>query len=154
MFINMYVCTDILHLHDNPQRCNCVREAVPPRGWVWWRQGDPGISIGGGAAGKTLPDSQPHSPACSSQHPTLNRNHVELDSNCAKWVYDWESKTSGKNNREENNNDKCLWICECSPAVDNWQDVWTVVPGGQNDAGVWRLEVPLRVVVVETVQAV
>ena len=154
MFINVYVCTDILHLHDNPQQCNCVHEAVPPRGWVWWRRGDPGISVGGGVAGRTLPDSQQHSPAYSSQHPTWNRNHVELDSNCAKWLCDRESKTSGSKNSEENDTNKCLWVCECSPAVDDRQDVWTVVPWGQNDAGVWRLEVPLRVVVVETVQAV
>lgn len=45
-------------------------------------------------------------------------------------------------------------VCDSSPAVDDRQDVRTVVSWGQDDAGVWRLEVPLSVIVVETVQAV
>ena len=54
----------------------------------------------------------------------------------------------------ENAAHKQLAVCESSPAVDDGQDVWTVVSRGQNNASVWRLEVPLTVIVVETVQAV
>lgn len=45
-------------------------------------------------------------------------------------------------------------VCDPSPAVDDRQDVRTVVSRGEDDAGMWRLEIPLSVVVVETVQAV
>lgn len=45
-------------------------------------------------------------------------------------------------------------VCDSSPAIDDRQDVRAVVSWGQNDASVWRLEVPLSVIVVETVQAV
>lgn len=38
--------------------------------------------------------------------------------------------------------------------MDDRQDVRAVVPRGQNDAAVWRLQVSLVVVVVETVQTV
>lgn len=57
-------------------------------------------------------------------------------------------------NCKKNKQRKVCVVCDSSPAVDDRQDVRAVVSRGQNDASVWRLEVPLSVIVVETVQAV
>ena len=96
--LELSYCTDTLYLHDNPRPCNCVHAAVLPCGWVWWRRGALGISDGGGAAGRMLPGSQPHSHAYNSLHPSWNQNHVKVrlyttNSGC-EWLHSMKSKAN------------------------------------------------------------